>query len=157
MGDEIERKFLVRGDAWRAGAGEGTRYEQGYLSTDPDRSVRVRLAGERAHLTIKSAPVGATRKELEYEIPAADARYLLDHLAGHKIEKTRYRIGHQGHTWEVDVFEGANAGLVIAEIELGSEGEAFARPSWVSEEVTGDPRYFNVSLAVSPFTSWSAR
>jgi adenylate cyclase len=156
MAEEIERKFLVRGDAWRAAAGEGTPYRQGYLSTDGDPSVRVRLAGERGYLTLKSPPAGASRKELEYEIPAADARYLLDHLEGRKIEKTRYRIPYQGHTWEIDDFQGANAGLLTAEIELGSEAEPFARPDWVGDEVTSDPRYSNVNLAVSPFTSWSA-
>ena len=157
MAAEIERKFLVRSDAWRASAGEGTPYQQGYLSTEGDRSVRVRLAGGRGALTIKSGPTGATRKEFEYAIPAADARELLDLAGSRRVEKTRYRIAHGGHTWEVDEFHSANAGLVLAEIELRSEDEPFAHPEWVGDEVTADPRYFNVSLAVSPFTSWRAQ
>jgi adenylate cyclase len=154
---EIERKFLLRGDAWRGLAGAGTRYQQGYLCTDEARTVRVRLAGERGWLTVKGPTVGATRDEFEYEIPAADARSMLERLCEHAVEKTRYRIAHQGHTWEVDEFGGANAGLVVAEIELASEGEAFARPEWVGDDVTGDPRYYNASLALSPFTTWGPR
>lgn len=157
MPKEIERKFLLRGDAWRASAGEGTSYQQGYLSTDLARTVRVRLAGERGALTVKGPSVGATRDEFEYAIPAVDARTMLDHLCEHTIEKTRYVIEHLGHTWEVDEFHGANAGLVVAEIELASEAETFARPAWVGEEVTADPRYFNSNLAVAPFSTWTAR
>ncbi len=140
MAKEIERKFLLRSEAWRASAGPGTPYRQGYLSTDKARTVRVRLAGEHGYLTVKGITVGASRDEFEYEIPAADARAMLDTLCERSIEKTRYRIAHEGHTWEVDAFAGANAGLVVAEIELASEDEAFARPAWLGEEVTADPR-----------------
>ena len=154
MGQEIERKFLVVGDGWRAGA-TGTPYRQGFLSTDPRRTVRVRVVGELGFLTIKGMTVGARRTEHEYEIPLADAEQMLDELCEHPlIEKVRYtrRIG--GHTWEIDVFEGRNEGLVVAEIELEHEDELFETPDWVGDEVTSDPRYFNANLVKSPFCNW---
>jgi len=154
MGIEIERKFLVAGDGWRQPAERQTRFSQGYLSRDPARTVRVRLAGERAFLTIKGATTGATRAEFEYEVPVADARALLAMCDGPVVEKVRHLCGHAGMTWEVDEFLGANAGLVLAEIELQSEDQPFGRPAWLGEEVTGDARYVNANLAVRPFSSW---
>jgi adenylate cyclase len=154
MGVEIERKFLPDGDGWR-GLGEPTLMRQGYLSADPVRTVRVRIAGERALITIKSKSTGATRGEWEYEIPVADAAELLERLCEQPlVEKVRHRIPHAGHIWEVDEFQGENAGLVVAEIELGSEDEAFEKPDWIGQEVTGDKRYYNSSLIRLPYSSW---
>jgi adenylate cyclase len=157
MGTEIERKFLVRDVTAVAGA-EGIPYRQGYLSTVPERTVRVRLAGPRAFLTVKGITVGSTRPEFEYEIPVADAMALLPMCEPPLVEKTRYRVEHAGLTWEVDVFEGENAGLVVAEVELPASDTPVELPGWIGEEVTGDPRYYNANLVARPFTTWrSAR
>lgn len=156
MGIEIERKFLVTGDAWRVQAASQTRFSQGYLCRDPARTVRVRIAGEQAFLTIKGATHGATRAEFEYAVPLADAQALLALCDGPVVEKIRHLCPHEGMTWEVDEFLGANAGLVVAEIELESEGQPFAHPAWLGDEVTGDGRYVNANLAVRPFTGWPA-
>ncbi|GGI52980.1 CYTH domain-containing protein [Oxalicibacterium solurbis] len=154
MSVEIERKFLVRSDAWKALA-QGVAMRQGYLSTHPDRTVRVRIEGEIATLTIKGRTQGFSRGEWEYEIPLADAAALLNDICERpRIEKTRTRIVHEGMVWEVDEFFGDNLGLVVAEIELASETQTFARPDWLGEEVTGDARYFNSSLLKRPYTSW---
>jgi len=154
MGIEIEHKFLVSGDGWREAATRQTRFSQGYLSRDPARTVRVRIAGDAAFLTIKGETRGATRAEFEYAIPVADARQLLVMSDGPVVEKIRHLCPHEGMTWEVDEFLGANAGLILAEIELAAEGQAFARPAWLGADVTGDARYVNANLAVRPFTSW---
>jgi adenylate cyclase len=128
---------------------------QGYLTSDPMRTVRVRIEGERAVITIKSKSIGATRGEWEYEIPVPDAVELLERLCEQPlVEKVRHRIVYGGHTWEVDEFLGENAGLVVAEIELGSEDEAFEKPDWIGQEVTGDPRYYNSSLIRLPYSIW---
>lgn len=155
MAREIERKFLVADPAAVPGAA-GVTIRQGYLSTVPERVVRVRRAGERAFITIKGSARGATRPEFEYEIPVADADEMLDALALRPlVEKTRHRIAAGGGlTWEVDVFGGENDGLVVAEIELRSEDEAFDRPSWLGREVTDDPRYTNAALVERPYRSW---
>ena len=152
MGVEIERKFLVVGDGWRQG--EGLPYAQGYLNRDGQRTVRVRIAGDRAFLTVKGANSGATRAEFEYEIPKADAEQLLHLCDGAVVRKTRRLIEHAGHAWEVDEFEGDNAGLVVAELELESEDQPYARPDWLGREVTGDARYYNSSLAAHPYRNW---
>lgn len=153
---EIERKFLVDPARWTP-PGTGTQYRQGYLSTDPARSVRVRLAGEAAWLTIKGETLGISREEFEYPIPAADAGILLDRLCLRPlIEKTRYRVGVAGVTWEVDVFAGDNAGLLLAEVELADERQTLVLPGWVGQEVTGDPRYYNASLVLCPYCDWPA-
>lgn len=152
MGVEIERKFLVRGTAWRQGP--GTRFSQGYLNRDKHRTVRVRIAGDEAFLTIKGVSRGATRAEFEYPIPLEDARQLLTLSDGPVVEKIRYVVQHDDHTWEVDEFSGENAGLVVAEIELQSAEQSFTRPDWLGEEVTHDSRYFNSNLATHPFTRW---
>ena len=154
MGVEIERKFLVRGDAWKR-LGEPVFFRQGYLSSHKERVVRVRIEGDRAVMTIKGRNVGATRGEWEYPIPMADAVELLDGLCEQPlIEKYRRRIDFAGNVWEVDEFLGANAGLVVAEIELGAEEQVFDKPEWVAEEVTEDLRYLNSSLIKHPFSAW---
>ena len=154
MGIEIERKFLLAGDAWR-GQGQSVLLRQGYLSSARERVVRVRIEGEQAMLTIKGANVGATRGEWEYPIPLADAAELLDGLCEQPlIEKTRHRIEHAGMVWEVDEFLGANAGLVVAEIELASEDQPFDKPDWIGAEVSGDARYYNANLIRHPFSQW---
>ena len=154
MGEEIERKFLVSGEAWRETA-EGTRYRQGFLSTESERTVRVRVAGPRGSITVKGKNLGPRRAEFEYEIPVADAERMLDTLCKRPlIEKVRYVLAVGAHTWEIDVFEGDNAGLVVAEIELRREDEAFERPEWVGNEVTDDPRYFNSNLVANPYRAW---
>ncbi|MDN2670856.1 MULTISPECIES: CYTH domain-containing protein [unclassified Janthinobacterium] len=154
MGIEIERKFLLAGDAWR-GLGQSVLLRQGYLSSARERVVRVRIEGEQAMLTIKGANVGATRGEWEYPIPLADAAELLDGLCEQPlIEKVRHRIEHAGMVWEVDEFLGANAGLVVAEIELASEDQPFEKPDWVGAEVSGDARYYNANLIRHPFSQW---
>ena len=154
MGKEIERKFLVIGEAWR-GLAQGTLYRQGYLNSAKERTVRVRTAGDRAFLTIKGLTVGASRVEYEYEIPFEDGNFLLDNLAEKPIiEKKRYRIPQGKFVWEIDEFFGENQGLIVAEIELESEDEAFDRPEWAGQEVTGDPRYFNSNLIRHPYTRW---
>ena len=154
MGEEIERKFLVAGEQWREAA-HGTRYRQGFLSTEPERTVRVRVAGPRGSITVKGKNVGARRAEFEYEIPVGDTERMLDTLCKRPlIEKVRYTLLAGAHTWEIDVFEGDNAGLVVAEIELSREDEAFERPDWVGNEVTDDPRYFNSNLVANPYRTW---
>ena len=160
MATEIERKFLLGDDSWRAQADGGVVMRQGYLSTllpsqEVKSSIRVRVAGEHAHLNIKSATLGITRQEYEYPIPLADANEMLDTLAdGPLIEKTRYHVLHGAHTWEIDVFAGDNHGLVVAEIELSAEDESFEQPQWLGEEVSDDPRYYNVCLVKHPFKDW---
>ena len=154
MGKEIERKFLVQGEAWRSLA-EGSVYRQGYLSTEKERVVRVRTIGNEGFLTIKGITVGSTRLEYEYPIPVADANEMLDKLCERPlIEKTRYKIESGGHTWEIDEFGGENQGLVVAEVELSAESEAVDLPDWIGEEVTADPRYFNSNLIAHPFSTW---
>jgi adenylate cyclase len=154
MGREIERKFLVRGDGWREGADEGTVLQQGYLSTVPERTVRVRRAGHQAWLTIKGRAQGAVRAEFEYPIPVADATALLALCEPVIIDKTRHRVEHAGRTWEVDVFAGVNAPLVLAEVELEAADARVALPDWVGEEVTEDPRYQNANLSRRPYGQW---
>lgn len=157
MAKEIERKFLVAGDAWR-GLAPGTVYRQGYLSTVKERTVRVRLVGSKGYLTVKGLSVGPVRSEFEYEIPAADADEMLGSLCKKPIiEKTRYRIPFGGLTWEVDEFAGVNAGLVVAEVELADEAQPIATPDWIAAEVTGDPRYFNANLIANPYSAWAPR
>ncbi|NIM27028.1 MAG: CYTH domain-containing protein [Gammaproteobacteria bacterium] len=155
MATEIERKYLVRDDSWREHVHHQVRYEQGYLANTEHCSVRVRVGGDRAHLNIKSRTAGASRLELEYPVPVEDARTMLRELCRQPIiEKIRYRVRHQSQEWEVDVFEGDNAGLVVAEIELDDEAAPVSLPPWAGEEVTDDVRYYNSSLAVTPFNRW---
>lgn len=154
MGKEIERKFLLKGDAWRSLA-KGTAYRQGYLNSQKERTVRIRTVGDKAFLTIKGVTVGATRAEYEYPIPFDECNAMLDTLAEKPlIEKNRYKIKQGEFTWEIDEFFGDNQGLIVAEVELQSEDQKFDKPEWVGEEVTGDPRYFNSNLIKHPFTRW---
>jgi adenylate cyclase len=152
MAIEIERKFLVVGDAWRAAP--AVFYSQGYLNRDKERTVRVRIAGDEAFLTIKGVSFGASRAEFEYPIPLWDARDLLALCEQPLIEKNRCKILHEGFVWEVDEFLGENLGLVVAEIELPSEDTVFVKPDWVGEEVTADTRYFNSNLSRTPYNCW---
>ncbi len=152
---EIERKFLVRGQGWKQPQ-RAQRYRQAYLSTDKQRVVRVRVIEDDAWLTIKGPSRGIARLEFEYPIPVKDAEVMLDSLCQQPvIDKTRYRIEHGNHVWEVDEFHGDNQGLVVAEIELRAEDEAFEQPEWLGEEVSDDPRYFNSNLIAHPFREWS--
>lgn len=154
MATEIERKFLLANDSWREGA-RGQRYRQGYLSLEKERVVRVRTVEDTGYLTIKGAIHGISRPEFEYPIPVDDAEIMLESLCyAPIIDKTRYRIRHGAHVFEVDEFHGANAGLVVAEVELGSEDEAFDRPEWLGEEVTEDWRYANANLIKHPYSAW---
>ena len=154
MAKEIERKFLIKDEAWRSLA-KGTMYRQGYLNSVKERTVRVRTVGDKAFLTIKGITVGATRAEYEYPIPFDDCNAMLDTLAEKPIiEKKRYKIPQGQFTWEIDEFFGENQGLIVAEIELESEDQKFDKPDWIGEEVTGDPRYFNSNLIKHPFTKW---
>jgi CYTH domain-containing protein len=154
MAREIERKFLVEGDAWRDGA-RSSAFRQGYLSTVKERTVRVREAGGRGYLTVKGITVGTERTEFEYEIPVEEARAMLDDLCERPlIEKTRHVVEHGGLVWEIDEFDGANRGLIVAEVELDRADREVALPAWAGEEVTDDPRYFNANLIAHPYTEW---
>ncbi|MBB5767425.1 CYTH domain-containing protein [Xanthomonas euroxanthea] len=159
---EIERKFLVTGDGWRAAAHAVIPMAQGYIndqaalrSGTQNASVRVRIQGESAFLNLKSREVGHTRQEFEYPIPVVEARALLALCVGGLIDKRRHLVQYQGHVWEVDEFLGDNAGLVVAEIELEHADQTFARPAWIGAEVTDDVRYYNLALASHPFKNWS--
>ena len=159
MAEEIERKFLVKNESWRDHVERHSRMRQGYLndvvSGGKQSSVRVRVAGDKAYLNIKSATLGVYRREYEYAIPVVDANEILNELAEKPlIEKVRYYVRNAAHLWEVDVFEGDNAGLVVAEIELDREDETFELPPWAGEEVSDDPRYYNVRLAKHPYKEW---
>jgi CYTH domain-containing protein len=154
MAKEIEKKFLVKGEQWRELA-EGTVYRQGYLSTEKERVVRIRTIGDTGYLTIKGITVGATRLEYEYEISVSDSNEMLDLLCLKPlIEKKRYKIEFAGLIWEIDEYFGDNQGLIIAEVELEDENQAFELPDWIGEEVTSNPKYFNSNLTKHPFTRW---
>jgi adenylate cyclase len=155
MAVEIERKFRVINDAWRAGTSTSTLLRQGYLANTARASIRVRLAGEQGWLSVKAMTPGRSRAEYEAAIAAVDANEMLDRLCdGPLIEKWRHIVPHAGNRWEVDEFLGENAGLVIAELELESEQQDFARPEWLGAEVTEDQRYFNFRLSQQPYRHW---
>ncbi|HET8707598.1 MAG TPA: CYTH domain-containing protein [Pseudomonadales bacterium] len=155
MAIEIERKFLVKRSRWQP-QGEPVTIRQGYLKATGESVVRVRTKGQRGFLTVKGKTHGMSRLEFEYEIPLADANQMLDSLAeGPLIEKQRFLIPQGLHLWEVDVFFGDNAGLMVAEIELQDPAEPFTKPDWVGEEVTEDARYFNSNLALHPYKVWA--
>jgi adenylate cyclase len=154
MAVEIERKFLVKDDSWRREA-TAERIRQGYLCSFEDRAVRARIVGNRAFLTIKGAKNGVSRFEYEYQIPVEDAAEMLDRLCEWPlIEKTRHHVTVDGREWVIDVFEGDNVGLVVAEVELVDEMQVIEVPAWAGEEVSDDPRYFNVNLAKHPYRLW---
>jgi adenylate cyclase len=155
MAREIERKFLVAGDGWRTGTRGGVPYRQGYLAAGSGITVRARVAGERAFLTIKGPAAAGARDEYEYPIPPADAEEMLARLCvGGVIEKTRHRVPFAGRVWEVDEFLGENAPLVVAEVELDRIDAEVALPPWVGQEVTDDVRYTNAALSRRPYSHW---
>jgi len=155
MTTEIERKFLVVNESWRDAVESEAHLMQGYLSEGGGATVRVRVKGDAGFLTIKGRMQGISRSEYEYEIPVADAKAMLDELSSSPpIDKTRYLVRCGAHVWELDLFHGANAGLVMAEVELASEDEPFQMPDWAGLEVSDDLRYYNSNLARRPFTLW---
>ena len=157
MANEIERKFLVKGD-FKAEAKDSLRITQGYLSSVPERTVRVRIKGDKGYLTIKGIgnESGASRYEWEQEIPVSDVKELLDLCEPGIIDKTRYHVNSAAHMFEIDEFYGDNEGLTVAEVELESEDEVFEKPSWLGAEVTGDVRYYNSMLMKTPFSKWDS-
>jgi adenylate cyclase len=156
MALEIEHKFLLADESWRNEVSHSVLYKQGYLSSSPLGSVRVRISDSQAWLNIKSATIGTSRQEFEYEIPLGDAHILLDDLCFKPlIEKTRHFVHRDQHIWEIDEFMGENAGLIVAEIELLEIGEDFVRPSWLGQEVTADIRYYNNQLTKHPYRDWA--
>ncbi|MBL4675584.1 MAG: CYTH domain-containing protein [Mucilaginibacter sp.] len=156
MGQETERRFLVNKILWNElEKPEGTLYRQGYLLNEHDCNVRVRIAGEKGFITVKGTGEGITNLEYEYEIPKGDAEEMLVKFRPAGTEKTRYRLPASGGlTWEVDVFQNANEGLIIAEIELEQENQSFEKPAWLGQEITGEERYANSSLALRPYGQW---
>jgi len=155
MGKEIERKFLLLSDAWRDEVRDSVHLIQGYLVRNEKSAIRIRIKGTRAELNIKQSLEGIDRLEYEYEIPLADAREILEHVALRPlIEKTRHHVVRGDHLWEIDEFDGENRGLIMAEIELTYADEPFDKPAWIGEEVSLDPRYYNSNLSLSPFGKW---
>lgn len=154
MALEIERKFLVDTSKWTP-TDQGTRLIQAYLGLDPSPTVRIRIAGYKAFLTIKGRSKTISRPEFEYEVPIADAEELLKLAISEPVEKTRYEVWFEGFLWEVDVFSGRNKGLVMAEIELDSENQEFTKPDWLLQEVSGDGRFYNSYLSGRPYQEWS--
>lgn len=152
---EIERKFLVRKNIWeKCEKPSGELFRQGYLLTDPTKTIRVRQTSDKGFITIKGISVGATRTEYEYEIPVTEAEELLNQFSGSELSKNRYKIVFEGKLWEVDEFLGDNEGLIVAEIELESEDENFTLPDWVGEEVTSEEQYYNSNLTLNPYKNW---
>jgi adenylate cyclase len=152
---EIERKFLVRDDTWRCDVIAKARLKQAYLANQANASVRVRVGEGRAYLNIKGFTLGVTRSEFEYEIPLSDAELMLEQVTIRPcIDKTRYKVRHADHVWDLDVFHGENEGLVVAEIELAAADELFTKPDWAGDEVSTDPRYYNVNLVEHPYKAW---
>lgn len=155
MGREIERKYLVDKNKWQEiEKPTGQLYRQGYLLTEPDKTIRVRQTANKGYLTIKGLSIGATRPEYEYEIPFDEAKELLDRFSISELSKIRYKIPFDDKVWEVDEFLGENAGLIVAEIELGSEDESFSIPEWIEAEVTGQEKYYNSNLTIEPYKNW---
>ncbi|MGR8979326.1 MAG: CYTH domain-containing protein [Gammaproteobacteria bacterium] len=155
MAIEVEHKFLLANNDWRNHIHRSVKFRQGYLSSLPTSSIRVRICDHQAWLNIKSATIGNQRSEYEYEIPLSDAEQILDSLCGKPlIEKTRHFVFDTGHVWEIDEFEGENQGLIVAEIELEEAGQSFVKPSWLGLEVTDDLRYYNNNLALHPYSEW---
>ncbi len=155
MATEIERKFLVKHTLWAAVKPEKSlQIKQAYISTEPEKTIRVRVLGQQAFITIKGKGTGLSRPEFEYEIPLEDAHELIKGFAVSVLEKTRHYFTYQEKLWEVDVFEGENKGLIVAEIELNDEQELFEKPEWIDAEISHDIRYLNSYLSVQPFTTW---
>lgn len=157
MGFEIERKFLVVDDAWRSGVTRSMRMRQAYLRADAKASIRVRIYDDnRAMLTIKTSRADLRCNEFEYPVPILEAEMMMSLRQGHVIEKVRHHVPFEGLTWEVDVFAGDNAGLLIAEVELDTVGQHVPRPAWVGQEVTGQAQYYNGALSQFPYAQWTA-
>jgi len=155
MGTEIERKFLLQHEGWRQHVKSTTHMIQGYLSVNPEATVRIRIAGDSAFLTLKGKRTHFSAAEFEYPVPVEDAREILKHMCVcEPIEKRRHIVEHRGHMWEIDEFLGANVGLYIAEIELESADTPFDRPEWLGKEVSLDQRYSNSSLVQTPYITW---
>jgi adenylate cyclase len=154
MAIEIERKYLLKNDSWNKEVSSKNKIAQGYLNSTPERTVRVRITKNKGFLTIKSKNEGSFRKEFEYEIPLQDAEELVLLCELPIIEKTRYFVKRDNHTWEIDIFEGENKGLEVAEIELSQENETYEIPSWIGKEVTTETKYYNSKLVNSPFLTW---
>ncbi|MEN8178908.1 MAG: CYTH domain-containing protein [Pseudomonadota bacterium] len=155
MAVEIERKYLVANNKWKLSVESEAAMKQGYLATVANASIRVRIAKGKAHLNIKSITLGISRSEYEYEIPLQDGEEILANLtSGSVIDKVRYKVRCGGHVWDLDLFHGDNEGLVVAEVELDSEDEAFEVPEWAGEEVSTDPKYYNASLVKHPYCDW---
>lgn len=155
---EIEHKFLLENESWREEVSHASEYQQGYLSSNPTSSIRVRISGTQAWINLKSATIGTYRQEYEYAIPVDDAKEIIENLCQKPlITKTRHFIIHQDHTWEIDEFHGDNQGLCVAEIELTQLDEIFEKPAWLGKEVTDDLRYYNNNLAKHPYSEWNYR
>jgi len=155
MGIEIEHKFTLKNEQWRDHVARSERLVQGYLAGNERASIRVRITGDKANLNIKSATLGTFRQEYEYEIPLADGEKILNDLCEKPvIDKVRHYVQHAGKTWEIDEFSGENIGLIVAEVELESENEQFDIPGWADQDVSDDPRYYNVSLVKHPYKNW---
>ncbi len=156
MGLEIERKFLVVNDSWKMSVESESRLIQGYLSTEKNATIRVRVKGDCAYLTIKGATTGIKRSEYEYEIPVKDAEEMLQNNSlGAVISKQRYKVRCGEHVWDLDLFHGDNEGLVMAEVELSTEDEQFELPDWAGMEVSDDVRYYNANLVENPYRRWN--
>ena len=154
MGLEIERKYLLKNEDWRKEVESKSIIKQGYLNSNPLRTVRIRITNNKGFLTIKSKNEGSKRKEFEYVIPLTEAQDLILLCEQPIIEKTRYLVPINNHTWEIDIFEGINKGLEVAEIELSQENESFEIPNWIGKEVTEEIKYYNSQLIENPFTTW---
>lgn len=155
MAMEIERKYLVTGDRWRDQVKHSQRMRQAYLSVDPQRCIRVRVAGQHAHINLKSSADGIHRHEYQYPIPVEDALAIMQKMCrGHLIDKTRHEIPGDGVLWEVDEFHGDNQGLIVAEVELSDAAQHFDKPDWLGREVSDDPRVYNMNLSLNPFSEW---
>lgn len=155
MAIEIEHKFLIVNDDWRNEADEGIYMVQGYMGSNEKSSIRIRIHGDSANLNIKGKTIGIQRSEYDYPIPVDEAKEILESLCDRPfIEKTRFHVMHEGHKWEIDVFAGDNEGLIVAEVELDSVGESFSLPDWVGEDVSDNPRYYNICLVMHPYKDW---
>lgn len=155
MADEIEHKFLIKNQQWKQNVHKSTEYKQGYMVSDKNKSVRIRISDNKAWLNIKSATIGTSRKEFEYEIPLEEGTEILYTLCERPlIEKIRHLVTYKQHIWEIDVFSGDNESLIVAEVELNSIDEHFDKPSWLGQEVTHDIRYYNNSLCKNPYKNW---
>ena len=155
MPTEIEHKYLVDKNLWKQVTSNNcVQIRQGYLLTDPNKTIRIRTSGEKGFITIKGKMVGASRPEFEYEIPIADANQLINNFCSGIIEKTRHYVNHENKIWEVDVFEGLNSGLIVAEIELENENESYIKPNWVNLDIKNDNKYANSNLTIRPYNTW---